>query len=146
MNAFDLYRLPLTPQENACCRMMRSETSSSYHLFALAGIEKPRVIKSLCFACIPLLLDENKLLMLSLMPNLRFFCRSSCSARTFAVSDAVPSFLMFPAVSLAPLLKWANAGSRLLTEDSAVAAWLLMPFFFLFFPVPAVGFRECENP
>lgn len=86
---------PLTLKEIPVSRSSIQIESSSYHLLALAGIEKPLVMKSLCFPC-SLLVDENRLFRLSFVPNRRFFCRSSCSLRTLAVSAAVSSFLMFP--------------------------------------------------
>lgn len=62
-------------------------------------MEKPRVMKSLWWPFASLF-DENRLLRLSFVPNRRFFCRSSCSLRTLAVSAAVASFLIFPELSL----------------------------------------------
>lgn len=76
--------------------------SSLFHLLALAGIEKPLVMKSLCFPFAPLF-EENRLFRLSFVPSRRFFCRSSCSLRTLAVSAAVASFLIFPELALASL-------------------------------------------
>lgn len=76
--------------------------SSLYHLLALAGMEKPLVMKSLCLLLASSFDEENRLLRLSFVPSRRFFCRSSCSLRTLAVSAAVASFLMFPELSLTP--------------------------------------------
>ena len=69
------------------------EDHNNTHRRAPAGIEKPLVMKSACFA-LPSVLDEKRLLMLSLFPVFRLLLRSCSSARTLAVNAAVAAFLI----------------------------------------------------
>lgn len=108
------------------------------HLFAFAGIENPLVMKSKCFSSIPFLF-ENKLFTLSLAPSFLRLFRSCCSARTFAVNNAVSAFLML--LSGFSLFVCVDLrGSSTTVASSAVAA------FFRFLPAPAAFFSECVRP
>lgn len=60
---------------------------------APAGIVKPLVMKSVCF-CAILLPEENNVFRFSLGAIFLRLFRSSCSARTLAVNDAVSWFLI----------------------------------------------------
>ncbi len=100
------------------------------HRFASAGIENPLVIKSKCFSSIPFLF-ENRLFTLSFAPSFLRLFRSSCSARTFAVKDAVSAFLILLS-GFSPFLCCGPRGS------SATVA-----VFFLFLLAPGAFLREC---
>lgn len=108
------------------------------HRFAFAGIENPLVMKSECFSSIPFLF-ENKLFTLSFAPSFLRLFRSSCSARTFAVKDAVFAFLML----LSGFSLFVCVGSR---GSSAAVASSTVAVFFLFLPAPGAFLRECVRP
>ena len=131
--------------------------SPIFHLLAFAGIEKPLVIKSTCFSSIPFLF-ENKLFTFSFAPSFLRLFRSSCSASTFAVRDAVSAFLML--LSGFSLLACVLSSAFLLllpgcspftsvldsTGRSVTVASLTVAVFFLFLPAPGAFFNECVRP
>lgn len=109
-----------------------------FHRFAFEGIENPLVIKSKCFSSIPFLL-ENKLFTFSFTTSFFRSFRSSCSASTFAVNNAVSAFLMLlSGFSLFVCFFWKDSSA---TEDSSTVA-----VFFLFLPAPGNFFSECVRP
>lgn len=116
----------------------RNKSQFIPHRLAFAGIEKPLVMKSKCFSSIPFLF-ENKLFTLSLPPSFLRLFRSSCSARTFAVSDAVSAFLML----LSGFSLFVCVGLR---GSSATVASSTVAVFFLFLPAPGAFFSECVRP
>ena len=112
------------------------------HRFAFAGMEKPRVMKSVRFSSIVPLV-ENKLLTLSFAPSLRLLLRASCSASTFAVKEAVSAFLI-----LLSGLGVAGLGFDMFSDgsSSATSVFFKLACFFLFLPLPVAFFKECVKP
>ena len=120
------------------CSLKRHTTPPPIsHRFAFAGIENPLVIKSKCFSSIPFLF-ENRLFTFSFAPSFLRLFRSSCSASTFAVKDAVFAFLIL----LSGFSLFACVGSK----SSSTVASSTVVVFFLFLPAPGAFFRECVRP
>lgn len=95
-------------------------------------------MKSMCFSSIPFLF-ENKLLTLSLAPNFLLLFRSSCSASTLVVKDAVSWFLI--------LLSDFDAGfSDEFVTSTSEGASSTVAVFLLFLLLPGLFFRECVRP
>ena len=122
------------------CQLLQRRTTLLWrsHRFAFAGMEKPLVIKSKCFSSIPFLF-ENMLFTLSLAPSFLRLFRSSCSASTFAVNDAVSAFLML----LSGFSLFVCVGLR--GASGTVASWTVAVFF-LFLPAPGAFFSEWVSP
>lgn len=118
---------------------------SPYYRFALAGIEKPRVMKSDCLPAISLL-EEKSPFRFSLGAIFLFLLRSSCSARTLAVNDAVPSFFIAFDDHSTAIAFGANSKLVLGAAPSAGSVPLGEWAFFLFLPEPVAFFNEWVRP
>ncbi len=95
-------------------------------------------MKSICFSSIPFLF-ENRLLTLSFAPSFLLLFRPSCSARIFAVSEAVSWFLM--------LLSGFELGfSEALVTSTRAGASSTVAAFLFFLPPPGAFFNECVRP
>ncbi len=81
-------------------------------------------------------LFENKLFTLSFAPSFRLLFRSSCSARTLEVNDAVSWFLML----LSGFEVAASGRGFVFRMGSALGAASDMLAFFLFFLLPPEAF------
>lgn len=111
--------------------------------FAPAGIEKPLVMKSACCLGTPLLV-EKRLLTLSFEVTFLRLALSCSSARTRAVKDAVPAFLIAPFAFGAS--SFSKGFNLFVTSWSGFSLISTAAFFFRFFPEPLAFFRECVRP
>lgn len=93
------------------------------------------------------LLDENRPFKFSLGAVFLRLLRSSCSAKTLAVSAAVSSFLMASdGVSNLDSFDGSRPGAATPSILSAASGFLLGWVCFLFLLEPGAFFRECVRP
>lgn len=115
------------------------------HRFDSAGIVNPRFIKSARLPSMPVL-EENSVCKLSFGAIFRRLLRSSCSAKTLAVSDAVSSFLIaFDDGTVASPFN-GKSGPATTSATAVASPFLLSGAFFLFLPKLGAFFRECVRP
>lgn len=115
------------------------------HRLAPAGMVKPRVMKSFCLPAMPSL-DEKSVFKFSFCATFRLLFRSSCSASTLAVSDAVPSFLIAFDDGTAASSFGSRSGPAVTSAIFVVSSSFLTTSFFLFFPEFDAFFNECVRP
>ena len=103
-------------------------------------------MKSDCLPAIPLL-EENRPFKFSLGANFRRLLRSSCSARTLAVSAAVSWFFIASDEVSVPVCFGGRLGPAVSSVLLASAsASLLGRAVFRFLLEPGIFFRECVRP